>query len=80
MTHLSVKLHGICRPKDYVSFLETHFRDAILDYESDPAKVKFMLEKDKWEHRRIIRRGKDAIKKHITSKEKAALDPELRFE
>lgn len=80
MTHLSVKLHGICRPKEYVSFLETHFRDAILDYESDPNEVKRLLEKDQWENRRIRRRGRDAIVPFTTSKERANMTVEWSFE
>ena len=79
-THLSVKLKGICRPKEYVSFLETHFRDAVLDYESDPNEVKRLLEKDQWENRRIRRRGRDAIVPFTTSKERAKLKVEWSFE
>lgn len=63
-----------------MTFLETHFRDAVLDYESDSDKIKFLLHHDKWEARRITRKGKDAIKKYITEKEKANLKIQWEFE
>jgi hypothetical protein len=63
-----------------VEFLETHFRDAILDYEPDPERIKFLLYKDKWESRRIQRRGRDAIKRYTTDKERANMKVEWGFD
>ena len=79
MTHLSITLHGIHRPKEYMTFLETHFRDAVLDYESDPQRIKFLLAKDKWENRRIRRKGRDAIKRFTTEKERTNMKVEFDF-
>lgn len=79
MTHLTITLNGICRPKEYKEFLETHFRDAVLSYESDPNEIKRLLAKDKWENRRIRRRGRDAIKRFTTEKERANMKVEFDF-
>jgi len=73
MTHLKVTLPSIRRPHEYKAFLEQHFLDAVLDYCGDPETVKNLLEKDIYENRRIRRRGRDAINKFITEKEKAKL-------
>lgn len=80
MTHLIIKLNGICRPKEYMIFLETHFRDAVLSYESDPNEIKRLLAKDKWENRRIRRRGRDAIKRFTTEKERTNMIVEFDFD
>jgi len=77
---LHITLPSICRPHEYKSFLEEHFRDAVLDYCGDPVTVANLLYKDKWEARRMQRKGKDAIKRYITEKEKANLKVEWHFE
>lgn len=78
--HLSVKLKGICRPKEYVSFLETHFRDALLDYESNPEQLKRLLYKDKLESWYIQRRARQAVNGFLTDKEKARLKVSYEFQ
>lgn len=80
MTNLSIKLHNIHRPKEYMTFLETHFRDAVLDYEPDPARIKHLFECSQYDRRYMNRKGRDAIKKFITSKEKANLKVEWNFD
>jgi hypothetical protein len=77
---ISVSLPSIHRPHEYRTFLEQHFIDAVLDYCGDPVAVANSLYKDKWESRRIQRKGKDAIKRYITEKEKSRLVVEWNFE
>jgi hypothetical protein len=77
---LHITLPSICRPHEYKSFLEQHFLDAVLNYESDPETIKRLLAQDKWENRRIRRKGRDVINKFITEKEKANLKVEWHFE
>lgn len=66
---LSIVFNGVCRDKQFVSFLECCFRDAVLNYEPDPSKIKRLLAHDKWERPQIWRRGRDAIRRHLTAKE-----------
>lgn len=76
---LHITLPSICRPPEYKTFLEQQFLDAVLDYESDPERIKFLLHKDKWENRRIWRKGRDAIKPFTTEKERINLKVEWEF-
>ena len=80
MTHVKVTLPSICRPHEYKVFLETNFRDAVLNYYDNLDDLKRDMLHNNWDYRHAMRLGRKAVRRSLTVKELQNLEPRLEFE
>lgn len=79
-TRLTIEFKNLCRPPEYVSFLQNVFADAMRDYHPNIERLAYLQQRGYWEYIQAKQRGIWAVTRYLTIKERLRVVPIVRFE